>query len=360
MAKGDTLNTLTNHRSNNLIINGAMDNFQRGTNLTGVPNGYTADRYYYAPTGVTANIDVAQSSDVPSNINLKYSMKVTNQSTVASVSASAFSTIYQKIPTDFARSLSGKKASCSFWAKTNKAGYYNFWAYLGGGSATISYELAKNMYLPANTWTKVTFRSLTNLPSDHVPNGLVGGYFGVHFCAGSNYYGNDTTDWRRIPDNSIIRGNASSVNWHDTIGNEFYMTGLMLTDNEDENAAFEYPGGSSLIDTDLCFSFFQRRLYLSNKFVFNGIAASTTTLHGKYSYLKPMIQAPTISLSNNSDFRIYNNVLGNTTITSPQFLFVSNIDCLFNMVGPGSLTGGAIYVMQSLVSTAYVDLDAEI
>ena len=56
-----------------LIINGDMENWQRGTALSSSPGSYACDRFWYAGTGATSQ----RSTDVPSGKGFIYSNKLT-------------------------------------------------------------------------------------------------------------------------------------------------------------------------------------------------------------------------------------------------------------------------------------------
>jgi len=357
MGKGDTLNTLTNYRPGNLLINGAMDIWERGSSFTGLTTlTWVCDRWYVSPSGFSFNVDVARSTDSPNN-SFAYSTKITNQS-VVTPSGTNFSNFLQRVHIPNVQKWIGKRVSFSCWVKTNKAGQYNFFLYMGTGA--VFYQLHSNPTLTSGTWTKITFKSDSVLPNDVSFSGTVGAYIGVHLSSGSSNLGTATTDWMRYPDNAVLRGDTGQVNFHDTIGNEFYITGVMVHDNEDENAPFQLHGNDIEQEFDFCRMYFQRISYPVNAFAFTGIAASTTTLHGEFRYLRPMLKTPTPSVSSTGHFRIYNNILGNTTLTTFQAFFATAEQCLLNAIGPGTITGGESYVLQSTNSGAYIDLNAEI
>ena len=359
MGKGDTLNTLTNYRPNNLVLNGALDHWERGTSFVGISSGSTkvADRWYAQSNAMTPNYDIDRSTDVP-DPNFSYSMKITNQSAIGSIPSGASNLIFQPCYSQNAYLYRGKKCTFSCWVKTNKAGTYHFFMWFGNGS--VIYQRNKHVALSSSVWTKVSFKADSVLPDDFTTTSNVGGYFGCHFATGTSSHGADSDDWQRFPDVPIIRGSTGMVNFLDTVGNELYMTGVMVTDSEDENAPFQYHGADVLDELDKCRMYFQRIHYPLNAFAFTGIAASTTTLHGEFRYLRPMLKNPTPSVSSTGHFRIYNNILGNTTLTTFQSYFHTAEQCLLNAIGPGTITGGESYVLQSTNSGAYIDLDAEI
>lgn len=93
----------------NLIINGGMQVWQRGTDFNTITNGqYTTDRFFINRTH-TVNVDrVDCSLD-----GFKYAIKITNVT-------SGNPTMYQKIEND-GRIYAGQTYTLSFWAKASEA-----------------------------------------------------------------------------------------------------------------------------------------------------------------------------------------------------------------------------------------------
>ena len=91
----------------NLIINGAMQVWQRGTSFTvGGSDTYTADRW------TSRDGDVSQSTDVPANQGFKYSLFYDNGGTRSTIN------LRQKIE-DGKALLSNREVTLSFWVKSS-------------------------------------------------------------------------------------------------------------------------------------------------------------------------------------------------------------------------------------------------
>lgn len=358
MSKGSTLNTLKNYRPRNILLNGNQKHWQRGTSFTGVTASGTwlSDRFVNEFGGsLAANMDYVQSTDVPTGKEFEYSMKITNQSAIGSITAAQTCAVYQKVIWGNIKSLVGKRVTFSCWVKTNKPGKYNFFIFAG---ASPFYCMASNITLGNNVWERVSFRSATPLPSGISPSGLLGGYVGVHLAAGSNFYG-DPTDWVL---NSDIRGSATNVNFCDTVGNEFYMTGLMCHGSEDEDAEFSLHTSSDEEELYACRAYFQRISWTTSSFI-GPFYASGAVCEGLVRYLRPMIKTPTFTHSGASNFRMYNSGLhGGTQFTmtgiSPN-LGTDHSTYLY-LSGLSGLTSGAFYFMQAFNTSAYFDLNGEI
>ena len=67
----------TAQSNRNLIINGAMQIWQRGTTIDSISNGsYLCDRWRVSHSGLDGNVDVDRSTDVPSGYGFGFSQKI--------------------------------------------------------------------------------------------------------------------------------------------------------------------------------------------------------------------------------------------------------------------------------------------
>ena len=110
----------------NLIINGAMQVAQRGTQVTGVttPGYRTCDRFYHSVSNLgTWTVD--QSTDAPNGFS--NSFKVTCTTADASPAAADWCFLFQRIEGQNLQNLAfgtadAKSMTLSFWVKSNKTG----------------------------------------------------------------------------------------------------------------------------------------------------------------------------------------------------------------------------------------------
>ena len=152
----------------NLIINGAMQVAQRGTQVTGVTtSGYrTCDRFQFAASFLgTWTVD--QSTDAPSGFS--NSFKVTCTTADASPFTSDYAFYYHLIEAQNLQSLGfgtsgARPLILSFWVKSNKTGNASF----GILQADSSYKLASFQYSisSADTWEYKTIA----IPADAAGN----------------------------------------------------------------------------------------------------------------------------------------------------------------------------------------------
>ena len=148
----------------NVIINGAMDIWQRGTSFT-VPNlSYLMDRFYN--TG-DANLTVTQDTDVPTNPYFTYSAKCVGTATES---------FAQKVESFNSVALAGQSVTISLYAKkTAGTGALNINLYYPnvkdtyGAVTQIGSPLLMSSN-PGSSWTR--YSVTTTLPAD-VAKGLL-------------------------------------------------------------------------------------------------------------------------------------------------------------------------------------------
>jgi len=139
----------------NLIINGNMDFWQRGTSFSAINNNVlaTADRWRCQNTNTTS-VTVTQSTDVPTNAQSgwqsAYSLLHTNVSAAAASTAVA---ILHSLEGQDYQAIHGRKARVQFWCKSSLAGLYHLALRNDGG--TRSYVTTYTI-TSANTWQNVS------------------------------------------------------------------------------------------------------------------------------------------------------------------------------------------------------------
>ena len=211
----------------NLVINGAMQVAQRSTSETGITSGgyHTVDRIRLGLTTL-GTWTMSQSTEVPTGF--ANSLKFECTTADASPAAGDLLTFQYRMEGQDAQSLakgtSGAKTfTVSFWVKSNKTGTYN----LNILDNTNSRVFPKQFTISSSdTWEKkeLTFAGDTTgalANTDAYGLGLV-----WWLAAGSDYTSGSTpTGWQATTaaDNAV-----GNVNLADTVGNNFYITGIQL------------------------------------------------------------------------------------------------------------------------------------
>jgi len=340
-ASGDTIdasnadfkpkNPLSNR---NLIINGAMQVAQRGTQVTGVTgNGYyTCDRWR---TGITTigTWTIDQSTDAPNGFS--NSLKMTCTTADASPVAGGACIIQNRIEAQNLQHLGfgtadAKSMTLSFWVKSNKTGNASFEAFQDDNS----YKLFSNSYSinSANTWEYKTI----SIPADTAgvinnDNGL-GVQFGWWLNSGSNFSGGShATTWSTY--NGTNR-NVSNLGVGGAVNDYFAITGVQL-EIGDVATPFEHEFfGNTFAKCQRYYEKTDRDCYIGMSW---GLANTTGAVRGNISFNTSKRAVPTITYSsvstNWSAYNITVSIQGvcvecgasvATTDARPKFSFVAD------------------------------------
>ena len=215
----------------NMVINGAMQVFQRATAATTATTTYsTADRFviYEATDG---SMTTEKSSDHPfSGSSLK--AQVTGADT--SIAAGQFAYIYQNIEAQNLQHLlygtsSAKPLTLSFYVKSSKTGVYT--VNLDKQDNTGFIFVQEYTISSANTWEKKT---ITITPDSNIKasGGAIdndtgtGLSLGFGLVWGSNTNGGTSGTWSARSNGHY--GTSNQVNWMDNTSNNFYLTEVQL------------------------------------------------------------------------------------------------------------------------------------
>jgi hypothetical protein len=215
----------------NLIINGAMQIWQRGTSFNQVDYDFTADRWFGYQNGA-GQMDISRDSNTP-NDSFQYSLKVSIDTADTDVTGSDFGGIAQTIeagmiaPTMFGTS-DAKNLSLSFWVRSSVTGTYGI--ALRQPNTTVDSYIAEYTIDSADTWEYKTI-SITGDTGNNWS--LTGAGKGMELNFGlwnGGTYGSSTTHtW--LSDNNRI-GSSNQVNLASSTSNTFYITGVQLEVSE--------------------------------------------------------------------------------------------------------------------------------
>lgn len=274
----------------NVVINGAMDYWSRGTtfSFSGVgAGGYTADRWNSTVNGTNTNFTTTQDTSVPTPA-FSYSLKTT-QTSSAATSVTEYGLRY-KIEQQSAQTLTGQYATISFWYKTSQTGSHYVRTSTISGTGSTDYAATFNVPT-ANTWQLVKFTTSTflNITAWTGAANSWGAYIDLGFTGAIG--GQGTT----IPANAY-----------------FQITGVQL---ESGNVAtpFARAGGSIGDELALCQRYFQVLLNGSNNAYENfGISTFWSSNRLLFNVRLPvtMRTSPTLTISAASDFVIENGPTG--------------------------------------------------
>ena len=216
-----------------LIINGNMKIAQRSTGIVTTSDntneGYqTIDRYGFS-FGSThgGSIGLGQTITVPSSQGFtnSYFGDVKSNSTPT---ANQLTAIYTKIEAqDIANSgwdytSTSSYITLSFWARSSKAGTYCF--YVDSQDADTYEKYVKEYTLVADTWKKIECAIPGKSTLKYNNDNDVGMNVFWTLSAGSSRNGSTADTW----ETGDQVATSNQVNFFDTIGNQFFLTGVQL------------------------------------------------------------------------------------------------------------------------------------
>jgi len=216
-----------------VIINGDMAVAQRATSKTGLGNGdggyHTVDRFQFVESGSpTGEFTMSQSTESPEGFGYSLKMECTTADTsLASDVTLEIRTMLegQDLQVFKKGTPNAEKMALSFWVRSDKTGTYT----VGFIDKDNSNRITSKTYTidTADTWEYKTlifdgedtygFTNDNNRSLDIC----------WHLGAGTNYTsGTLATTWQA--DDATDRVDSSQVNLSDTVGNEWYITGVKL------------------------------------------------------------------------------------------------------------------------------------
>ena len=273
----------------NLIINGAMQVAQRGTDINGVANGgFCTDRFKMRianTDNLVLNLD--QSTDTPDGY--PNSLKLSVGTVESAIDADEFLQFGQVIEGQNLQHLKwgtsdAETLSLSFWVKSSVTGTYAIAVFQADGSSSPDRRYYSKTYTisSANTWE---YKTLTISPNtdDAIANDNTEGLrinwtlsTGSNYTSGSNDVWGSQTNWS-------VGHNAS---WITTSSATFFLTGVQL---EVGTNASDFEHRSFAEELELCKRYYQQ---IGSGY---GKASSTSAFDCFVTFNPPMRANPTVS-----------------------------------------------------------------
>ena len=213
----------------NLVVNGAMQVWQRGDTTTSVTGNsyYSADRFRNV-TISAGTWTLSKSTTVPIGQGFAASLKYDCTTANASLSAGSLLMLEQRFEGQDMQSLkkgtaSAESLTLSFWVRSNKTGTYIAELRDEDNGRTISQSYAIDA---SDTWEKktLTFAGDTTGALDN--DNALSFYASFYLAAGTDYSsGTLATSWETRTNANRAVG---QVNLADNTANEWYITGVQL------------------------------------------------------------------------------------------------------------------------------------
>lgn len=346
----------------NLLINGGMNVWQRGTNVTGISStstdGFlTTDRWETFCGGAIGTYTQSQSTDVPSGQGFGYSLKMDCTTAQASITAPATAVqIFQHIEAQNLQHLlfgtsSAKSITLSFWVKSNKTGTYIINLIKNdGGSRMISKAYTIDS---ASTWEKKTI-TLAGDETNAIANDNGAGLSVYFYLAAGSLYTSGTlqTSWGSYVFNNIAPG---QVNLSDSTSNEWYLTGCQLEIGETATD-FQFEPYEAIYRK--CLRYNTRWTTTGGNFL--ALAAGTTNFNTsswlELSCVVPLRTKPTLTYSSLTHFDMehFDKQPTSIQLTGPATELKPSLNVGHSSQAVGS---SALLIMDA---AGYLNLDAEL
>ena len=324
----------TAQSNRNLIINGAMQIWQRGTTIDSISNGsYLCDRWRVSHSGLDGNVDVDRSTDVPSGYGFGFSQKISVDASESSLDAADNLRMSQRMEGQNVQSLkkgtsNAEPVTVSFWVKSSVASA-NY--QVGLRDDDNDRDNAKSYTISSvNTWEhkSVTFVGDTTgvLDNDNLRS------FDLDFRidAGTNFTSGTFYNGTWGAGNNTQKLNAST-GFLESSSPEWYITGVQLQIGE-VATAFEHR--SFAADLAACQRYFCKTFPTTTAPVQNGgnngsliaVASGTATAPNRafsvaFNYPVEMRASPTVTTFNpaGSDALWYKHTDGSTLAVTASF-----------------------------------------
>ena len=271
----------------NLIINGAMQVFQRGTSFTSVSNtAYHADRFELYMQNEASVYTVTQDSDAPNGFanSLKLDVTTADTSTASNEEVKLFHKLEGQDLQQFKKGTSdAEQMTLSFYVKTNKTGVYCVELYDRDNNRDVSAS-----YTVSDTgWNRyvITFPADTTGAFDDDNASSLEITFWL--IAGSAVQGGTlNTSWRSVADSSSATG---QVNFADSTDNNWAITGVQL-EVGDQATPFEHRSFAE--ELALC----QRYYQVVPKYTFftGAVEVGSASLRAGVPLARPLRASPSI------------------------------------------------------------------
>ena len=346
----------------NVIINGAMQVWQRGTSFN-IPenNGtFTADRWRYRDSVAdNGNVTISKSSDTPSGFgsSILVSSDSPEPNGVSGTEYARFQYYFegQDIQHIFTGDENAKPITVSFWVKCVKAGQLTLGLELPYSSYTIC--LRKFYINSPNTWEykTLTFPPTTRVVANDNSNGMR-----LTLCTAvseDNWKGLEEGVWSTS--GSYYQGSLGDMNiYRGVSGDLFWLTGFQL---EAGKVATPFEHRSYGEELALCQRYYYLRRGAGGQRHVIGYAPSTSQFNGVIDFPITMRTTPTLITSGTTtDYTLVHATGGVVNIGSLPTYGGTEDGGYILCTGASGLTAGSGAQLRSANSSGFLAFEAEL
>lgn len=356
----------------NYFINGSLDIKERGESFTYSGNGanenYNFDRIRRSgsiASAPTMDLLVESSNDLPavlSEAGLQNSMRILNNAVVAdgSDNVDEFGFV-SNLEKRHIQKLLGKKVRASFWAKANRNMALSFQLVAASATTPTNHVFEFN---PTNTWQKFDFAVDLSTAIHDVNDTSSALAFVFELYQNFNTYAAPSVG--EYNQSFVFRGLQSQENFLGTVGNELFLAGFMISeDNDAEDIPFVRAGKNLEGERFLAKRYFERQRYSgTGQVIATGYVQSSGTIHATIPYFEKRV-TPTISSTfpsqNGLIFRSRNADLTISTSISTSFAQRGPTKAVWVLSRSNSIgNGSAGFFRANTATEGYIDIDAEL
>ena len=351
----------------NLVINGAMNVYQRGSDTIdhdGTTSAYVLDRFKLDTSGMDElHLTVTQDSSVPSGQGFANSMKVDITTAESTLASDEFVRILQKIEAQNLQVLNygtsdAKTTTLSFWVKSNLTGAFAVSMYEADGNRIIgsTYTISS-----ANTWEKKTITFVGD--TGGTINDDNGEGFWLNFClaTGSDRTGTDNSSWGAFANAKLFNGQVANIT--SSASNDFYLTGVQLEVGQNPTEFEHEPFERTMAKCQRYFKHFQSDTSDSRYMhFFGGFLYNTTLLICAYPIIPKMRAQPSLGTTGTaSDYQVLFVGTNSACTSVPSLDGQSEPDNLDIRAECSSATAGSGGTLRAANTVdAFITLDAEL
>ena len=308
----------------NIVINGAMQVAQRGTQVTGNTSGgyVTVDRFAFSMVSrEEAVFTIDQASDAPAGFTKSF--KITTTTAESAIDAADAFWVEQKLEGQDVTQLKNgssdaEKVTLSFYVKSSVTGTFGLSLYKGdntGRIINVTYSISA-----ANTWERkvITFDGDTS--GGGIDNDATEGFRVVwHLASGSDYDSVNSTSWANYSTTNWAGGHAQD-GVITTTNATWQITGVQL---EVGSQATPFEHRSFGEELALCERYFERWNSSGDNesLISVGFVLNSGRVLANYKYNTPKRVDPTGTNSGASGFSC---LRGGTWISATSFVILGN------------------------------------
>jgi len=222
----------------NLIINGAMNVYQRGSDTIdhdGTTSAYVLDRFKLDTSGMDElHLTVTQDSSVPSGQGFANSMKVDITTAESALAADEYIRILYGVEAQDLQILNygtsdAKTITLSFWVRSNLTGAFAVSIFQPDDNRIINstYSISS-----ANTWEKKTITFVGDTTGVIDDDNGAGFYINFGLGTGSDRTGTASSSWSTFANAKMFNGQVANIT--SSASNDFYLTGVQLEIGQNE------------------------------------------------------------------------------------------------------------------------------